>query len=376
VSRSLSDSPDRIVAIEPPTCRGCHHSLAEATGATRDCRQVVDLPGGRAGDHRIPVAVQTVPLLRHRDRRGLDDNSDANTDVLAAPGSPVRIGPAALAMCVLLTCGHYLPVGQAAALLETLTGLHLSTGFTGRARRRAHHKLLSGFAPHMKTLLSTAPVLHADETTGRANQALAYVHIACTRYLTMMHVGGRTKEDIDEGGILPDFTGVLVRDGYAGYDHLPAVHAWCAAHLLRDLRAVSDTDPTGQLWAVAMADTLTGAHRAAQAARAAGAHRLDPATVATLLNHYLGALAKGTTDNRGQHSELATRARTLISRFRRFQDMILRFGTDLTVPFTNNEAERSIRPVKVHLAPPLATASASCTSGSARKAFDRSRRVM
>lgn len=73
-----------------------------------------------------------------------DDNSDANTDVLAAPGSPVRIGPAALAMCVLLTCGHYLPVGRAAALLETLTGLHLSTGFTGRARRRAHHKLLSG----------------------------------------------------------------------------------------------------------------------------------------------------------------------------------------------------------------------------------------
>lgn len=199
----------------------------------------------------------------------------------------------------------------------------------------------------MKTFLATAPVLHADQTTGRANQALAYVHIACTRYLTMMHVGGHTKEDIDEGGILPDFTGVLVRDGYAGYDHLPAVHAWCAAHLLRDLRAVSDTDPTGQLWAVAMADTLTGAHRAAQAARAAGAHRLDPATVATLLNHYLGALAKGTTDNRGQHSELATRARTLISRFRRFQDMILRFGSDLTVPFTNNEAQRSIRPVKV-----------------------------
>jgi transposase len=27
--------------------------------------------------------------------------------------------------------------------------------------------------------------------------------------------------------------------------------------------------------------------------------------------------------------------------------MILRFATDLTVPFTNNEAERSVRPVKI-----------------------------
>jgi len=348
VSRSLSDNPDVTVVLQPPTCRGCRQSLTDTAGAVRDRRQVVDLP---------PVAAPVITEYQLQSKRcpccdtvtvaDWTDNRDANTDILAAPGSPVRIGSAALAMCVLLTCGQHLPVGRATALLETLTGLHLSTGFTGRARRRAYRKLLAGFAPHMKTLLATAPILHADETTGRANQALAYVHIACTQYLTMMHVGGRTKEDIDEGGILPDFTGILVRDGYAGYDHLPAVHAWCAAHLLRDLRSVSDTDPHGQLWAVAMADTLTGAHRAAQAARAAGAHRLDPATVAMLLNHYLGALAKGTTDNRGHHNELSQRARTLIGRFRRFQDMILRFATDLAVPFTNNEAERSIRPVKV-----------------------------
>jgi transposase len=37
----------------------------------------------------------------------------------------------------------------------------------------------------------------------------------------------------------------------------------------------------------------------------------------------------------------------LIRRFRRFEDMILRFVTDLTVPITNNTAEQAIRPVKV-----------------------------
>jgi len=39
--------------------------------------------------------------------------------------------------------------------------------------------------------------------------------------------------------------------GYAGYAHLPAVHAWYGAHLLRDLRSISDADPDGQLWAIA-----------------------------------------------------------------------------------------------------------------------------
>src|SRR5664279_4993132 len=72
-----------------------------------------------------------------------------------------------------------------------------------------------------------------------------------------------------------------------------------------------------------------------------------PEILATLINHYLGALAKGNSDNLGLRSELAGRARTLIRRFRRYQDMILRFATDLAVSWTNNQAERDVRPVKI-----------------------------
>jgi transposase len=53
------------------------------------------------------------------------------------------------------------------------------------------------------------------------------------------------------------------------------------------------------------------------------------------------------TDNQDQHTTLADKARTLIARFRRFEDMILRFAADLSVPFTNNEAERTCGPVKI-----------------------------
>src|SRR5207245_89713 len=87
--------------------------------------------------------------------------------------------------------------------------------------------------------------------------------------------------------------------------------------------------------------------QAAHEARERGADRLDEATLKQIRNHYLGALARGDTDNDGERTMLADKARTLIVRFRRYEDMILRFAADLSVPFTNNEAERSCRPVKV-----------------------------
>jgi transposase len=61
----------------------------------------------------------------------------------------------------------------------------------------------------VRGLLAQVQVLHADETCGRAAGGLSYVHVACTEYLTLMHVGGRGRDDIDAGGVLTEFTGVL-----------------------------------------------------------------------------------------------------------------------------------------------------------------------
>jgi len=49
-------------------------------------------------------------------------------------------------------------------------------------------------------------VLHVDETPGRAQGKLEYVHVAATSYLTAMHTGRRTNAAIDAGGILPGYT--------------------------------------------------------------------------------------------------------------------------------------------------------------------------
>jgi hypothetical protein len=104
-----------------------------------------------------------------------------------------------------------------------------------------------------------------------------------------MHVGGRSSDDIDAGGI-------LMRDGYAGYAHLPAIHAWCAAHLLRDLRALSDADPETQLWALTMAETLLEANQAAHHARASGATTLE-AAVLTRIRRQMCCITSGVSSS-------------------------------------------------------------------------------
>jgi transposase len=121
----------------------------------------------------------------------------------------------------------------------------------------------------------------------------------------------------------------------------------CGAHLLRDLAAFHRADPDRQVWATAMADLLIDAHHHAQDARARGEDHLDEQTLIDLRRRYLGAYTAGIRDNQNRAGPLARDAAALARCFRGHQDMILRFVVDLAVPFTNNQAERDLRPVKI-----------------------------
>src|SRR5262249_15653336 len=163
--------------------------------------------------------------------------------------APVQWGAGVAARGVLATVAHHLPYGRAAVLLRQLAGVGVSVGFLVAVRGRA--AVLGGpFVGRGREVLGRAGcggggcapgrgggagLLDVDEPAARVDGSLAYVHVACNDSYTAMHTGGRSAADIDAGGVLPDFAGVLVRDGYAGYTHLvAAAHAWCGAHLLRD----------------------------------------------------------------------------------------------------------------------------------------------
>ena len=259
-------------------------------------------------------------------------------------------GPETCAQAANLVSGHCIPVYRATLLLCQMAGIAVSTGWMAGIRGRAAGLVeASGFTDRVRELLKTAPAVHADETPARAAGGTRYVHLACTRYLTCMHTGDRSAEAIDAGGVLPGYEGVIVRDGYAGYGHLTsALHAWCGVHLLRDLKGLYDFEPAQQQWAAQMASLLIEARDAAAAARAAGQPALGTAVLGDLVTRYRSLAGAGLAANLYRRTATAADARRLARRFRAFEDMILRFATrpDLDI-FSNNEAERTIRPAKV-----------------------------
>jgi transposase len=338
---SLVDDPDESVDCPPAACCGCGADLAGAPVTAWRRHQVTDI-------EPAPAPKVTEYVAQAKECAGCGETS---VGVLPAHvRARASYGPETSAQAANLAVGHHIPIYRATLLLCQLAGIAVSTGWMAGIRGKAAALVeASGFMDHVRELLKSAPAVHADETPARAAGGTRYVHLACTRYLTCMHTGDRSADAIDAGGVLPGYEGVIVRDGYAGYGHLTdALHAWCGVHLLRDLKGLYDFEPAQQRWAREMAGLLIQARDAASSARLAGQSVLAGAVLEDLVTRYRALATAGLAANLYRRTATAKDARRLARRFRGFEDMILRFATrpDLDI-FSNNEAERTIRPVKV-----------------------------
>ncbi len=338
----LVDNPKYRYWHPPAECAGCGAGLEDAEVFAQRRHQVTDIkppPEPEITEHvaqskRCPCCGEV-------------------TEGPLPPGVRARasFGPEAHAQAANLTCGNYVPSGRAAVLMAEMAGIRVSLGWIAGVRAKAAALVeSSGFMGLVAGLLRQAEAVHADETPARAAGGLRYVHLACTRWLTHMHTGDRSADAVDASGVLPGYQGILVRDGYhQGYGHLTAaLHAWCGAHLLRDLKDLYEFEPREQDWASRMAGLLIEARDAARDARAEGKKVLDPDVLGDLVDRYRAIATAGLAGNVYRRTATAKDARRVARRFLKHEDMILRFITrpDLEI-FTNNEAERTIRPVKV-----------------------------
>src|SRR5512135_2143823 len=305
-------------------------------------RQVVDIP-------KITVRVVEHRLVSRRCRCGTVTTAAGPAGVSA----PVQYGPHAAAIAVYLVLGQHLPVERTAGLLAELFGTPMATGTVAAWTSRAAAGL-EPFPAAARAALTTAELVHADETGLRVAGRLHWLHVASNALFTALFCHRkRGKEGIDAAGVLSGFTVTLAHDAFFPYTRYPAAtHALCNAHLLRELIAVVDHHtahppagadiPPGWCWAQQVIDALL----ALKAITDTGALP-DPDTLAGHRRLIVSAALIGAAADTAPPGAVGSRHRALARRLRRRLEDYLRFATDLQVPFDNNPAERDIRIAKI-----------------------------
>ena len=272
--------------------------------------------------------------------------------------APVCWGPEVRAYAVYLLDRQHLPVERTAELLADLLGVEVSTGWLCQVQLEAAAKL-APFITELKDRISQEPVVHADETGTRVRTVKHWMHTLSTRLLTLIAVHpNRGRKALEDIGVLGVYAGTVVHDGYASYDlYDDVIHAQCGHHYLRHLNSVGQTAEFGP-WTAQMKAVLLDAKQASEQAARMGSGPLTQRSSGRVRRRYRSAmnlafslLPEGPPPPRrhsGGWSDARRKAWNLAIRFRDEQDQVLRLLDDTRVPFDNNEAERSLRMVKLH----------------------------
>jgi len=337
---AMSPTPDEVIDHLPEHCEGCGAELDAGTDCEFTARQVIDLP-------------EVTPTVTEHRAHSCQCECGHTTAAAFPEGvrAPVSYGPRVRAVVAYLLGRQHLPNRRVAETLADLYGLEISGGGIDSIYSDASRRL-RGFIVALVAYLRTLPVLHADETTDRVGTATCWMHVVSTAAFTLIHASvTRGGDAIDDAGVLRGYRGVIVHDRLAMYWKLKAKHGLCGAHLLRDLANVALV-ATQRTWAAGLAALLVEINDACEDARRRGLKTLAPVHQRAFAARYDALVAHGVAANPepvvGKRSYLQRGSHNLVTAFATHRKAILRYMYDLDVGFTNNQAERDLRPTKLH----------------------------
>src|SRR5450830_1591089 len=341
--RQVTD-PNEVVDHYPSACSMCGAGLDPETSVGHSARQVFDLP-----------EPQPVVVTEHRAHDCQCAACGTTTRALFPDGvnAPVQYGARIAAFVVYLLHYQFLPEDRLVELMADLFGVKLAAATIARMSRTCAERL-RGFAETVRDLVAGALVKHMDETGFRIGGKTNWLHIASTTLLTFYRVCAK------RGSLLANVVGIVVHDHWKPYYTMQGVlHALCNAHHLRELKALVEIEKED--WARKMQRLLRRACHAANLAREQGVC-LKPRLIESFKRSYDAILAQGLALHEAEQplARAATRkhgkprgraprrtGHNLILRLATRKQDTLRFLHDPAVPFTNNQAERDGRMMKL-----------------------------
>lgn len=326
--------PDLTQLCGAPLCC-CGADLSAEAFQVQERRQVFDLPEPKVEVTEYQLLQCLCPACGRQMRGVFPDGVQA----------PVQYGQRLQALVSLLSNSYHLSYQSIQQLLHDLYGCTLNENTMFRANTHCYEALRES-EQRIKAAVERSAVGHFDETGHRVEGKLQWLHVASTDSYTYLftHAKRGSAALASEQSVLPAFKGVAVHDCWAGYFAFEGCrHSLCGAHLLRELNALIEA---GSQWAGRFHDLLLELYQHSDKGKG-------------VVKQPQGwQLRYEQICQQGQQQEplpepgargrpKKSKGRNLLERLVKYKQAVMAFALQPPVPFTNNQAERDLRPAKV-----------------------------
>ena len=329
----MIQEPDVVEICEPEGCV-CGASVWVGEGRAVEKRQVFDLP-----EQRLEVTEYRRVIKACKCGRKVSGKFPEEVS------APVQYGRRVQAMTSLLSVHGCLSFGKIGQFFSDLYSAELNQATVQKMIEETAKKMPG---EQIRAALIASERVNFDESGIKENGKLKWLHNASTEKLTYQFVHlRRGKEALEsEKSVFKEFKAVAVHDCWGSYFGFTQMeHAICNAHLLRELTGIIENSRSK--WGFEMRKLLVKMY-----------HQSDQGKgiiqeIGKYEKKYEAILKSGDkeepppkrTSQKGKWKR--TKGRNLLERMSKYRESVLLFAKRKEVPFTNNQAERDIRPLKV-----------------------------
>lgn len=331
--REVPDPIDEIVdAALPDRCPDCGGTLHEdgvleqhqtEIPQPRPIRRRIDIHLGRCGDCG---------------RRVRGRHPTQTSEAVGAAGS--QLGPRALAMIATLNKGLGLSFGKITRIMHEGFGITVSRAGTWHGVRRTARSAEPTYQA-LAAQVAASPMVSVDETGWKVQAILRWLWVFATPRIVVYRIG--TSRGFEQAAAIlgADYSGVIVRDGWAPYlKFIDAMHQTCLAHLLRRCAEMIGHADRGQ------ARVPRQIARILKQALQIRDQRTDDTLTLPVAEH--AALLTAQLDQQLDHNHVRHPPNLrLLKHLDRQRDHIFTFLNIDDVDATNWRAEQAIRPIVV-----------------------------